>query len=209
MFEGENSSQDGFNWLETANRDSTIALPQWPIDMIKQPQLEMADIYAVQGLIMGYLRRRARHTRHDISENKYLFAMLDRDYDNNNVKTIYDGSRDSYMVCKVQKVSRDQWRMVASFLTMTNTKATKEVNCRDLYRFDWLENGNRQAWYSSTFRHRTSEGLFMKVNDSHPISSDECIELQDRMLEFSQAVNPISSQSIMVPSIKKSASRLP
>ena len=181
-------------------RDSTIALDQLPIDLISEPQLEMVDIYAVQSLIMGYLRRRARHTMRDDDLHRYTFSMLDRNFDDDTYfRDAYDGGHHNYMVCKVQKKTHDQWGMIVSFLTAQCSEEGKSTSNRELYRFDWQRNGNRQAWYSSTERRRTEEGLHMRVNSMYPVSSDESGRLRDRMLEFSELVNPVSADSIMVP----------
>ena len=170
--------------------ESEIYPPQWPIDVINEPQLEIEDILAVQSLIMGYLHRRARTSRSDAETKNHLLSMINNSngatIDLNNPNGVYDGSTDTYMSCKVQKRDRDQWNMVVSFLESTNTEETKTMNTREVYRFDWLANGNRQAWYRSTTKSRIDEGLKFDVNGTHPISSEECIDLQDRMLEISQ-----------------------
>lgn len=89
--------------------------------------------------------------------------------------------------------------MLVSFLEVANVRELNQTNTREMYRFDWLNNGNRQAWYTSVTKQRQEEGLYVQVNATHPITSDECLRLQDRMLEVSEAVNPITSDSIMVP----------
>ena len=178
-------------------RELEIALPQWPIDMIREPQLEIEDIFAVQSLLMGYLRKRARSPRSNHEARSHYITMLDGG--NGATDEAYDGSVDTYMTGKVQKRTMHQWRMLVSFLEVVNTEETSKINTRELYRFDWLSNGNRQAWYSSVTKQRLEEGLLVKVNDTHPVSSDESLALQDRMLEVSEAVNPITSDSLLVP----------
>ncbi len=186
-------------------REATIALDQWPVDMIREPSVDMADIYAIQALTMGYLRKRARYTMYDENMNRYMFSMRDSlDPDESRDETcesMYDGSQDRLMTCRLHKLNYDQWRMTATFVDTTNTLATKSVITRDLYRFDWLRNGNRQAWYSSTTRIRSEEGLHLQVNRMEPITSDVALELQNRMLELSQSVNPISTDSILIPTL--------
>lgn len=179
-------------------RELEIALPQWPIDCIREPQLEIEDILAVQGLLMGYLRKRARKPRHNDATKSHYLVMLDHD-GADDTDEVYDGSTDTYMTCKVQKNRPDEWRMLVSFLEVVNTEATNLTSTRELYRFNWLDNGNRQAWYTSVTRQRLDEGLRVQVNATYPINSDECLRLQNRMLEMSQAVNPLTSDSIFVP----------
>ena len=180
-------------------RELEIALPQWPIDLLKEPQLEIEDILAVQSLMMGYLRKRARRPKTVQETRSHYLTMLDVDSECDNPDEVYDGSTDTYMTCKVQKRDYNQWRMLVSFLETTNVKQLNQTNTRELYRFDWLNNGNRQAWYTSVTRQRQEEGLYVQVNATYPITSDECLRLQDRMLEVSESVNPITSDSILIP----------
>lgn len=180
-------------------RELEIALPQWPIDLIREPQLEIEDILAVQSLMMGYLRKRARRPRTDQETKSHYLTMLDYSNEADDPDEMYDGSIDTYMSCKVQKRDYNQWRMLVSFLEVANVRELNQTNTREMYRFDWLNNGNRQAWYTSVTKQRQEEGLYVQVNATHPITSDECLRLQDRMLEVSEAVNPITIDSIMVP----------
>ncbi len=183
-------------------RELEIHQPQLPYEFIREPQLDMVDIFAVQSLVMGYLLRRARTTRNDATERKYRLAMLDNETLGPD-QVAYDGSHDTYLSCKVQKIRHDQWRMLVSFLETYNTEDTKSLNHRQTYLFDWLRNGNRQAWFTDTTRHRSDEGLYLKVNATHPITSEACLQLQDRMLAVSQAANPIETTSILIPNLQK------
>lgn len=180
-------------------RELEIALPQWPIDFIREPQLEIEDILAVQGLLMGYLRKRARKPRYNYETKSHYLVMLDHDGPDE-TDEVYDGSTDTYMTCKVQKNRPDEWRMLVSFLGIVNTEATNMISTREMYRFNWLSNGNRQAWYTSVTRRCLDEDLSsVQVNAARPIDSDECLQLQNRMLATSQAVNPLTTDSIFVP----------
>lgn len=181
-------------------REFEIAAPQLPFEEIVRPQVEMEDIYAVQALVMGYIRLRARTKRSDYDDKKYRMAMLERETDD--LDTMYDGSRDKSMSCKVQKKRPDQWRMLVSFVETLNTEQTDASNVRRTYRFDWLRNGNRQAWYEEKRRSYRGSGQDIEVLDTHPITSPECLELQDEMLQVSESVNPISSDSIFMPRIR-------
>lgn len=177
--------------------ESEIYPPQWPIDIINEPQLEIEDILALQSLVMGHLHRRARTSRSDAEAKKHIFAMLNRGnesgIDIESPENMYDGSADMYMSARVQKCDRDQWNMTVSFLETLNTEETKNTSTREVYQFDWLANGNRQAWYRSTTKRRLDHGLEFQVNGTHPISSEETLALQDRMLKISQDVDPVDA----------------
>lgn len=58
-------------------RELEIAPPQFPKDLIREPRLDMSDISAVQALVMGYLRKRARTKRAVPLERKHLLTILD------------------------------------------------------------------------------------------------------------------------------------
>lgn len=184
-------------------RELEIALPQWPVEMIKDPLLEIEDILAVQSLTMGYLRTRARTKKHDLAAKNYGFAMIDRGNSDNDAEGVYDGTSDTYMSCLVRKIQHDQWRMSVSMLDVVNTEMTKKTNIRRMHRFDWLKNGNCQAWYTETLKTQLgkSAGVSVQILKNHPISSKDCINLQNEMLAVSERANPISSESIYVPEV--------
>lgn len=175
-----------------------IALPQWPEAMIREPQLEIEDILAVQSLTMGYLHKRARTRVKKLDERKYGFAMINRGNLDNDAETIYDGTSDTFMSCQVRKVEHDQWHMAVHFTEVINTEAAKNINTRRMYVFDWLRNGNRAAWFTEMYKARSDEGLYVQMLQNHPLTSGACLDLQDEMLEMSQKANPMSSDSMWI-----------
>ena len=180
-------------------RELQIALPQLPHEMIERPLIEVEEILAVQSLVMGYLRKRARTKLNNRKDKRYGLCMLEQAGSGESAEDAYDGSADTYMTAQISKPKHDQWHMTVSMLDMTNTEEQAQTSIRQLYRFDWLRNGNRQAWYSEMLRKRTDEGLYMEPLETKPIDSERVLALQNEMLRVSQSVNPIDSSSIMIP----------
>lgn len=178
-----------------------------PRSELIRPQLEMADIFAVQALVMGYIRLRARSKKNDYDDKKYLMAMLDEAESVDDAENFYNGSQDTYMTCRVHKPLHDQWRMTVRFLHEINTKERASTNVSETYRFDWLRNGNRQAWYEAIRRTDVmiddSQIDEIQILERHPITSNECEKLQQRMVEVCESVNPLSQQSILVPKMRR------
>lgn len=180
-------------------RELQIALPELPRELIERPLIEIEEILAVQSLVMGYLRKRARTKLNNRKDKRYGLCMLEQAGGGESTQDTYDGSADTYMTAQISKPERDQWHMTVSMLDVTNIDELAQTSIRQLYRFDWLRNGNRQAWYSEVLRKRTEEGLYMEPFETRPIDSERVLALQNEMLRVSQAVNPIDSSSIMVP----------
>jgi hypothetical protein len=59
-----------------------------------------------------------------------------------------------------------------------------------------MRSGKRQA---EIFRKYEGAGQTVQVLATHPVSTPAVIALQNEMLEISQRVNPMSSQSIYAP----------
>lgn len=182
------------------NSEPQIALPQIPHEFLREPQLSLENILAVQALSMGFLRMRARSRRQQPEQKRHGFVMFDKG--GSDIEDVYDGSTDTYMGCLVQKVSYDQWRMVVSLLSTLNTEPTKAQNVRRLYKFDWLRNGNRQAWHSEILRRYEGNGQTVQMLAAHPINDDICLGLQEEMLAICQRANPLTSDSIYMPITK-------
>jgi hypothetical protein len=172
--------------------------PQLPSEEITLAQVDLEDILAVQALAMGSIRMRARTRKTDALNKRYGFAMYEPG-SNGDAEEIYDGSTDRYMSCSVRKVAPDQWHMAVSFLSMVNVEELARCNARELYQFDWLRDGRRMAWASTTIRYRNDETAFDLVTDAHPVTQAECTELQFRMRDMCDRVNPLQPGSIYAP----------
>lgn len=173
--------------------------PQLEKRDLMEPRLDIDDILAVQTLAMGFLRWRARRRLHDEQNQKHGFVMLDSDGPVPlSTEDIYDGSVDTYMGCLVRKLSFDQWTMRVSFVTNERTEDRRAELSRQVYAFDWLKNGNRMAWASTS---RLSElpdgGRLREIYDIHPVDSAEAGQLMARMQDVSQRVNPLTEDSFM------------
>lgn len=175
-----------------------IALPQLPHDLIRSPYIEMEDILAIQSLTMGYLRWRSRTRVNDEKNKRYGLCMFDTQA-NDDPDVLYEGNIHTYMTTQLKKPARDQWHMTVNFRESLDTEATNYADTHEKYIFDWLRNGNRAAWYTKTQRWDDGEGIVIKALDAHPLTSEETDNLQQRMLDHSERVNPMAAGSIYLP----------
>lgn len=90
---------------EHVMREMQIALPQLPHEFIDQPSIELEEILAVQSLVMGYLRKRARTRLTDIKAKRYGLCMLEQAGSGEPAEEAYDGSADTYMTAQISKLS--------------------------------------------------------------------------------------------------------
>lgn len=161
------------------------------------PQLDIESIFATQALAMGFLRYRARTRRKSDNKKAYGFALLDTNGSNDEA---YDGSEEELLTCRIEKVTFDQWRMSIRFRHNLLTVATKDQSLVEDYRYDWLRNGNNQAWASTTEIDASgSDGSAHTMIDRHPIALDENNELRLRMHDVAHAANPLQPGSIYIP----------
>lgn len=161
------------------------------------PQLDIEAIFATQALAMGFLRHRARTRRRPDHKKAYGFALLDT---TSSIDELYDGTEDELLTCRIEKVTFDQWRMHVRFRHNLLTEATKQFSTVEDYRYDWLKNGNNQAWASTTEIDASgSDGSVHTMTDRHPISPEENSELRQRMHDVAHAANPLQPGSIYVP----------
>lgn len=163
---------------------------------ILHSQLDIESIFATQALAMGFLRHRARTRRRNDNRKAYGFAFLNTNA-SNDIDNLYDGSEEEYLTCRVEKMDFDQWRMSVRFRQNIFTEEKKAKTTVEDYRFDWLKNGNNQAWASTTeIGAHGDNGHVQAMIDRHPVSTDENNELRLRMHDVAHSVNPIEKGSI-------------
>lgn len=153
---------------------------QWDRREALEPSINIESIFATQALAMGLLMQRSRtRMRVKPGDKKRGFAVL------NNSETdqsqIYDGSSEEYMACRVAKVAFDQWRMRIRFRQNELTHEKRNISYIDDYSFDWLRNGNLQAWYGNFKVEKTDIGTLESWSDVHPLGEYEMIDLRARM----------------------------
>ncbi|HET8690181.1 MAG TPA: hypothetical protein VFL81_01990, partial [Candidatus Saccharimonadales bacterium] len=173
-------------------------VPQFDRNEIMHPRISLDDILAVQALTMGFLRWRARTRKHDPLTKRRSFGMLDSDSPMPlSEEDIYDGSTDTYLTCTVKKIHYDQWRMRVSFLTNWREEELKQANVREQFMFDWLRNGNRMAWTSTTITRVEGDTTTQDISGIKPIDNQDLDEMKARMIEHTEKVNPIEEGSFM------------
>jgi hypothetical protein len=94
---------------------------------------------------MQVLSRQKRSVFH--GDRRHAFVALNNSM--TDVDETYDGSLEEYLSCRVAKVAYDQWRMKIRFRQNEITQESNKTSYVDDFSFDWLRNGNLQAWYGN------------------------------------------------------------
>lgn len=162
--------------------NATYENNRWTKEEALRSPLTIEEVLGTQAVVMQLLRERSRSV---VRGNKrHGFAAL------NSIETedfeYYDGSREEYLTCRVAKVAYDQWRM---HIVFRENQISKEHNLQsyvDDYTFDWLRNGNLQAW-AATYSVNASAGRHhQEWHDIDPLTSDENERLRDRLRQHSK-----------------------
>lgn len=153
------------------------------------PKIAIDDVLATQALAMQLLREQSRSVMR--GDRRHGFSLLNSVHSQRD--ELYDGSLEEYMACRVAKVSHDQWRMRVRFRQNELTEEMKKSSFVDDFSFDWLRNGNLQAWYGNYMVKATPEGTFEQWKDITPITPLMIETLHDRMrLHSNQAVGAVA-----------------
>lgn len=137
----------------------------------------MSSILATQALAMTILQTADATTLR--RDRKHAFATLNDFHTKKD--ELYDGSKEEYMSFRVAKIDYDQWKMRIRFRKNTLSEQRKNISEIDDYAFDWLRDGNRQAWRSSVL---VSGGKTTREEwtDMYPLSEEGVDYLQKRMV---------------------------
>ena len=154
----------------------------WTKDEFLRSPLTIEEVLGTQAVVMHLLHEQPRSVLR--GNKRHGFAAL------NNINTegfeFYDGSREQYVTCRVAKVAHDQWRMHIRFRENHISEDHKLQSLFDDYAFDWLRNGNVQAW-AATYRVNASAGNHHQDWYSiDPMTSDENERLRERLKQHSK-----------------------
>lgn len=118
---------------------------RWTRDEVLEPQIAIESVFATQALVMQLLHRQERSVLH--GDKKHGFAALNNIHSNED--EFYDGSLEEYLSCRIAKVDYDQWKMRVRFRQNELSQEELATSYIDDFSFDWLRNGNLQAWYGN------------------------------------------------------------
>ncbi len=163
---------------------------RWTKEASLESPLSIESVLATQSLVMQILGQQERSV---LSGNKrHAFAAVNNMNSSND--DFYDGTLEEYLACRVAKVQHDQWKMRIRFRQNELNEDSKQESYVDDFSFDWLRNGNLQAWYGNYLLKKTPEGTFEAWRDVHPVEEGELSELHDRLrehIDLSRAANAL------------------
>jgi hypothetical protein len=158
---------------------------------VLHPLVTIESIYAVQSLAMGILRHRSRTKLKDVVARKYGFAMYNDSLADDEVA--YNGASEEYMSYRVRKVAYDQWKMRIRFRQNELSEETRRESYIDDYMFDWMRNGDHMAWFSNRKVSAWEGHTFEDITTIEPLDEAQIADLQQRMIEVTNTVNPAGS----------------
>jgi hypothetical protein len=171
---GEYANISGIDQMQKTYEDN-----RWTKETAMESPLSIESVLATQSLVMQIL---AQQERSVMSGNKrHVFAAVNNLSSNND--EFYDGSLEEYVACRVAKVQHDQWKMRIRFRQNEVLEDRKTESYVDDFSFDWLRNGNLQAWYGNYLWKKTPEGTFEAWQDVHPIEENELEIMHNRLRE--------------------------
>lgn len=160
-----------------------------------QDFIPVDEVRAIQALAMGSLSKQAR-TRLD-DEKMSGFVLYDNPVPSELIGT---SAVDVFMGVVSRKMEYDYWQFTVSFLTMMNSDELRHSNTRELYRFNWNNQGRCVGTKILTdnyhpivnTRYDTERGLIDTVQPHikswwYGLHDNDCAQLADRMLAVAEA----------------------
>jgi hypothetical protein len=150
---------------------------QWRKAEALKPQIAFDGVLATQSLVMQLLKRQQRSVLR--GDKRHGFAAINSIHSDQD--QFYDDSTEEYLACRIAKKEHDQWRMRIRFRENHLSEAEKDVSYFDDYSFDWLRNGNLQAWYGSYTVASGDTGTYEQWQGIAPINESMLTELHYRI----------------------------
>jgi hypothetical protein len=157
--------------------EKTYEANRWTRQEVLAPQIQIEDVLATQALVMRILGQQHRSVLR--GDKKHGFATLNSI--NTSQDEYYDGSLEDYVACRVAKVEHDRWKMRIRFRQNELSEEQNDCSYVDDYAFDWLRNGNLQAWQGSYVVKATPEGTYEAWRDIQPIDTLALAGLHDQL----------------------------
>lgn len=149
----------------------------WERQEALEPLISFESVLATQAMIMKILKTREHSV---LRRNKsHGFAALNNLHSDDGA--FYDGSSEEYLSCRVAKVDYDQWTMRVRFRENVLTEAEKNKSYIDDYSFDWISNGNLQAWRGSYQVTSLDDVTHEEWRHIQPIRERDIEELNERV----------------------------
>lgn len=172
-----------FQTITGINRfEKTYEANRWTKQEVLSPKIQIEDVLATQALVMRLLNQQHRSVLR--GNKKHGFSAL------NNINTsqdeYYDGSLEDYVTCRVAKVKHDHWKMRIRFRQNELSEELNDSSYVDDYAFDWLRNGNLQAWQGSYVIKATPEGTYEAWRNIQPIDNIALTSLHDQLRQHVQ-----------------------
>lgn len=171
---GENTAISGIDQIQRTYEDN-----RWSKETHLSSPLSIESVLATQSLVMQILSQQNRSVLR--GNKRHGFAALNNLNTNND--EFYDGSKEEYVSCRVAKVEHDRWKMRIRFSENIISEDQKLETYTDDFAFEWLRNGNLQAWYGNYATKATPEGTYEAWRDIHPVEEEEVSGLHDRLRE--------------------------
>lgn len=162
----------GFDGVERTYEDN-----RWIESEALYSKIGIEDVLATQSLVMQLLSQQKRSVMR--GDKKHGFAALNNIHSNQN--EYYDGSLEEYVACRIAKVQHDHWKMRIRFRQNKLAEETRDSSYIDNYSFDWLRNGNVQAWYGNYLVKATPEGTYEMWKNIQAVDEDSLAGLHEQL----------------------------
>lgn len=194
-FFGQSDHSSGAELFNATYEDN-----RWTKEEALCSPLTIEEVLGTQALVMQLLSERPRSVMH--GNKRHVFSSL------NNINTedfeFYDGSREEYVSCRVAKVSHGRWQMRIKFRENEISRDNKQKSYFDDFAFDWLRNGNLQAWYGTYSVDASAGHHHEDWRDIHPLASEEIEELHTRLRRHSLLASAAIEKSISAGKVPRS-----